>query len=69
MDIQQKIQLYRENVPYSSLEWVKKTSHQKINTIDTECLIELIKILFAFSDEQPDSRLAFPYIKFLMRLL
>ena len=31
-----KMQLYREGVAYGSSEWVKKTSHQKINTPGTE---------------------------------
>ncbi len=33
----QKMQLYKEGVAYGSSEWVKKTSHQKINTSGTEC--------------------------------
>ena len=61
MDTQRKMQLYREGVAYGSSEWVKKTSHQKINTLGTERLIELIEILFAFSGERPDGRSGFPY--------
>lgn len=69
MDIQLKMQLYKEGIVYISSKWVKKIFHQKINTPDIECLIELIEIFFVFSGKRLDERSGFFYIKLPTRLL
>ena len=65
------MQLYKEDVAYDSSEIDKEniSKDKYTNSPGTECLIELIEILFIFSGERPDSRSGFSYIKLLTRLL